>query len=307
METFAPPDTAVAGHVGGTARTRGNAVLRARTRGGTARPQRAAAVAGVETGQAVPAPLQIGILDRDSGFLLVLAKRLERLEWKHHELATTVPTKRIAAMALDALILDPAVLGPRSWDWLERLCQARPKFRIIVCTGPSTVTERVRALEMGVDDWLSKPCHPEELVARIEAVVGNRRRPEPRSLETLTAGELEIRRDQYQAFVAGRSLSLTRREFELIELLASAGNEVFERELIYKRLWGPGMVRNDRSLDVFVHKLRRKLEAASPGWRYVHTHWGLGYRFAAEPSEGSELAPRELEPELELAGARLAA
>jgi DNA-binding response OmpR family regulator len=268
-------------------------------------------VAGAEAGQAAPTPLQIAILDRDSGFLVVLAKRLERLEWKHHELSATIPTKTIASMDLDALIVDPAVLGPRFWDWLERLCQARPKFRIIVCTGPSTVTERVRALEMGVDDWLSKPCHPEELLARIEAVVGHRRRPEPRSLETITAGELDIRRDQYQAFAGGLSLSLTRREFELIELLASATNEVFERELIYKRLWGPGMVRNDRSLDVFVHKLRRKLEAASPGWRYIHTHWGLGYRFAAEPSENSELAPelapRELEPVLELAGARLAA
>ena len=307
METSAPTNSGVAGHGGGPARQRGAVALRARPRGSTPRARRAAAVADAEVGQASSAPLQVGILDRDSGFLLVLAKRLERLEWKQHELATTVPTKRIAAMALDALIVDPAVLGPRSWDWLERLCQARPKFRIIVCTGPSTVTERVRALEMGVDDWLSKPCHPEELVARIEAVVGNRRRPEPRSLETLTAGELEIRRDQYQAFVEGRSLNLTRREFELIELLASAGNEVFERELIYRRLWGPGMVRNDRSLDVFVHKLRRKLEGASPGWRYIHTHWGLGYRFAAEPSEDAAPAPRELEPVLELAGARLAA
>jgi DNA-binding response OmpR family regulator len=107
--------------------------------------------------------------------------------------------------------------------------------------------------------------------------------------------------------VSGRSLSLTRREFELIELLASADNKVFERELIYKRLWGPGMVRNDRSLDVFVHKLRRKLEGASPGWRYIHTHWGLGYRFAAQPSEDSEPAPRELEPVLESAGVPIAA
>jgi DNA-binding response OmpR family regulator len=253
----------------------------------TPRAQRPSAVAADQTASVQPVPLEIAILDRDSGFLVVLAKRLERIEWKYRELAATVPTKKIASMEVDALIVDPALLGPRSWDWLERLCQARPKFRIIVCTGPSTVTERVRALEMGVDDWLSKPCHPEELVARIEAVVGHRRRPEPRNLEPLTAGEVEIRRDQYQAFVAGRSLNLTRREFELIELLAGASNEVFERELIYKRLWGPAMVRNDRSLDVFVHKLRGKLERASPCWRYIHTHWGLGYRFSAEPVDGS--------------------
>jgi len=252
------------------------------------------------------APLRVAVLDRDSGFLLVLAKRLDALEWEHRELAPAVPTKRIAAMAIDALIVDPAVLGPRCWSWLERLCRARPRFRILVCTSTSTVTERVRALEMGVDDWLSKPCHPEELVARIEAVVGHRRRPE-RNLEPTKIGEVEIRPDQYQAFVAGRGLGLTRREFELIELLAGAGNDVFERELIFQRLWGPAMARNDRTVDVFVHKLRRKLERASPGWRYIHTHWGIGYRLAPEAISAFSVTPLELEPEDAPTSARLAA
>ncbi len=241
-----------------------------------------------------PAPLRIAVLDRDSGFLVVLAKRLERLEWSHHVLAPTVSTKKIASMCLDALVVDLAVLGPRPWRWLERLCLAGPQYHVIICTGPSTVTERVRALQMGADDWLSKPCHPEELVARIEAVVRHRRRPEPRSIEPVTVGEVEIRCDQYQAFVAGRSLRLTRREFEFIELLAGADNEIFERELIYKRLWGPAMARNDRSLDVFVHKLRRKLQRASPRWRYIHTHWGVGFRFSAEPVDRSDAALDDL-------------
>jgi DNA-binding response OmpR family regulator len=269
-------------------------------------------VASTEAAAVRPAPLQVAILDRDSGFLLVLAKRLERLEWTHHELATTVPTRTIASMRVDALVVDPAILGPRAWDWLERLCRARPQFRLVICTGPSTVTERVRALQMGVDDWLSKPCHPEELLARIEAVVGHRRQEDARDFEPLMVGELKIRRDQYQAFAGGRSLRLTRREFELIELLAAGGGETFERELICTRLWGPAGARHDRTLDVFVHKLRRKLERASPGWRYVHTHWGHGYSFAAEPVGGSVVAASEApgpepEPVLEPSSARLAA
>ena len=96
------------------------------------------------------------------------------------------------------------------------------------------------------------------------------------------AGEVEIRTDRFQAFVAGHSLDLTRREFELIELLAAAEGRVLEREEIYSRLWGYAMVRGDRSVDVFVRKLRQKLERASPRWRYIHTHFGIGYRFAAE-------------------------
>jgi DNA-binding response OmpR family regulator len=98
----------------------------------------------------------------------------------------------------------------------------------------------------------------------------------------VTLGEVEVRPDQYQAFVAGRSLELTRREFQLIELLCDARGEVLGRELIYESLWGYEMARNDRSVDVFVHKLRRKLKDASPEWRYVHTHPRTGYRLAAE-------------------------
>jgi DNA-binding winged helix-turn-helix (wHTH) protein len=79
------------------------------------------------------------------------------------------------------------------------------------------------------------------------------------------------------------SVDLTRREFELIQLLAEAEGQVLQREEIYERVWGYAMVHGDRSVDVFVRKLRQKLERASPGWRYIHTHFGIGYRFAGEP------------------------
>jgi DNA-binding response OmpR family regulator len=230
-----------------------------------------------------PAPLRIAVLDRDSGFLQVLTKRLERIGWEHRLLASTVPAEAIVPMRLSALVVDLAVLGPQCWDWLERLCQALPDLGVIVCTGSSTVAQRVRGLRLGADDWLTKPCHPEELIARVEAVARRRRRVDARTTaQPIIAGEVEIRPDQYQAFVDGRSIDLTRREFELIELLASSGGRVLEREFIYQRLWGYSMVRGDRSVDVFVRKLRQKLERASPGWRYIHTHFGIGYRFAAE-------------------------
>ena len=229
------------------------------------------------------APLRIAVLDRDSGFLQVLSKRLERVGWEHRVLASTVPAEAIVPMRLSALVVDLAVLGPQCWDWLERLCQALPDLGVIVCTGSSTVAQRVRGLRLGADDWLGKPCHPEELIARVEAVVRRRRRVDARATaQALIAGEVEIRPDQYQAFVEGRSIDLTRREFELIELLAGSDGRVLEREFIYQRLWGYSMVRGDRSVDVFVRKLRQKLERASPEWRYIHTHFGIGYRFAAE-------------------------
>jgi DNA-binding response OmpR family regulator len=102
-------------------------------------------------------------------------------------------------------------------------------------------------------------------------------------VEPLAVGEIEIRSDQFQAFARGSSVDLTRREFELIQLLAEAEGHVLQREEIYERVWGYAMVHGDRSVDVFVRKLRQKLERASPGWRYIHTHFGIGYRFAPEP------------------------
>ena len=238
-------------------------------------------------GPANAQPLRIAVIDTDSGFLQVLSKRLERLGWEHRVLASAVPVETVVAMRLGALVVDLAVLGPQAWEYLEKVCSEMPGLAVVVCTGPSTVAQRVRGLRLGADDWLSKPCHPEELIARVEAVARRRRRAEARVVEgPVVAGDLEIRADRFQAFVEGRSVDLTRREFELIELLANAEGRVLEREDVYQRVWGYAMARGDRSVDVFVRKLRQKLEKASPRWRYIHTHFGVGYRFSAEPAEG---------------------
>jgi DNA-binding response OmpR family regulator len=238
-------------------------------------------------GSGSPQSLRIAVLDRDSGFLTVLAKRLERAGWEYRVLASPVAPETIIPMRLAAIVVDLTVIGSTWQTWLERLCGALPELGVVVCTGGSTVAQRVRGLRLGADDWLTKPCHPEELIARVESVVRRRRRLAAASVaEPVLAGEVEIHRDQYQAFVRGASIDLTRREFELIELLASSGGRVLEREFVYQRLWGYAMVRGDRSVDVFVRKLRQKLERVSPGWRYIHTHFGIGYRFAAEPVDG---------------------
>jgi DNA-binding response OmpR family regulator len=172
---------------------------------------------------------------------------------------------------------------------------------VLVCTGQSTVAQRVRGLRLGADDWVTKPCHPEEVIARVEAVVRRRKRAEPRVADAPVAiGEVEIRADQFQVFAGGASVDLTRRQFELIRLLAEAEGEVLQREEIYERVWGYAMVRGDRSVDVFVRKLRQKLERASPEWRYIHTHFGIGYRFAAEavdaPKRAAAPTPDHSEP-----------
>jgi DNA-binding response OmpR family regulator len=198
-------------------------------------------------------------------------------------------------MRLGAFVVDLALLGPHAWPYLERVTAELPALPVVVCTGQSTVAQRVRGLRLGADDWLTKPCHPEELIARLEAVARRRRLADGAAADAVVAGEIEIRPDQYQAFADGSSIDLTRREFELVSLLAAAEGRVLEREEIYQRVWGYTMAHGDRSVDVFVRKLRSKFQKASPDWNYIHTHFGVGYRFAAQRAEpaagGGDLAP----------------
>ena len=239
-----------------------------------------------EAPAAAPAAVRIAVVDSDSGFVRVLAKRLGAVGWRAQLLASPPSVEELTGMRLHAIVIDTALLGSEAWTYLEQLCGQPAAPAVVVCTGPSSVAQRVRGLRLGADDWVAKPCHPEEVIARVEAVVRRRRRADARA-ETgpVVAGQLEIRADQFQAFVAGHSLDLTRREFELLQLLADARGTVLQREEIYQRVWGYAMAHGDRSVDVFVRKLRQKLETASPRWRYIHTHFGIGYRFDPETDE----------------------
>ena len=231
--------------------------------------------------------IRLAVIDTDSAFITPLAKRLEAAGWEHRVLPGSIPLDELVAMKLNALLVDISVLGPDGWGFLEQVCGAVPGLGVLVCTGRSTVAQRVRGLRLGADDWISKPSHPEEVMARAEAVARRRRRSSQRAeAGPLVAGDLEIREDQYQAFVSGQSIGLTRREFELLHLLADAHGQVIEREDIYQKVWGYAMAHGDRSVDVFVRKLRQKLQRHSAGWRYIHTHFGIGYRFDPEPLVG---------------------
>mgnify|MGYP001084931958 CR=1 FL=1 len=236
--------------------------------------------------------LRLAILDSDSGFVRVLVKRAEDLGWHYRRLEVAPRSDDLVAMRVNALVVDLALLGPGAWDFLERVSLALPGLGIVVCTGRSSVSQRVRGLRLGADDWITKPCHPEEVLARVEAVVRRRRQTSSRAeREPLLAGELEIRADQFQAFVRGASVDLTRREFEVLELLARSRGTVLQREEIYQAVWGYAMVHGDRSVDVFVRKVRQKLERASPAWSYIHTHFGVGYRFEPERADGAGEEP----------------
>jgi DNA-binding response OmpR family regulator len=241
------------------------------------------------------ASVRIALIDDDSGFFAVLDRRFDALGWDRRVLGYAPGPDQLAAQRLHVVIVNPAITG---LDYVERTAVALPGLALLVCTGASTLADRVRGLRGGADDWLTKPCHPEELVARVQAVLRRRRLADHAAEDaTIVAGELTIRPDRFQAFVTGASADLTRKEFELLHLLAQAEGRVLQREEIYQRVWGYTMVRGDRSVDVFVRKLRQKLDPISPDWNYLHTQFGVGYRFAAEPRGSATGGRAEVAPQ----------
>jgi DNA-binding response OmpR family regulator len=247
-------------------------------------------------GAPAPAAVRLAIVDSDSGFVRVLSNRVGAVGWRAEVLSTPPPVEELSRMRQHAIVIDPAALGSEAWPYLGQLCSSASAQAVVVCTGPTSVAQRVRGLRLGADDWVTKPCHPEEVLARVEAALRARQAGTvtAEALEPVVAGELEIRADMFEAFVGGRAVGLTRREFELLQLVSAAAGRVIPRERIYERVWGYAMAHGDRSVDVFVRKLRKKLEAASPGWRYLHTHFGVGYRFDAKEAADS---PEDGDPE----------
>jgi DNA-binding response OmpR family regulator len=102
--------------------------------------------------------------------------------------------------------------------------------------------------------------------------------------ELLRAGPLEVRPEESLALAQGRPLTLSVREFELLVELARRSGRIISREALYELVWRDHLRPGDRSVDVYVHKLRAKLEDVLPEWRFIHTHVGFGYRFSSEPS-----------------------
>jgi DNA-binding response OmpR family regulator len=227
----------------------------------------------------------LGVIDGDAGFRLVLEKRLAAAQWELLELSGTESIDDLLALKLSGILIDVATLERRFWEYLDGVSEQLPGIPLMVMGEASSVDERVRALRRGADDWIGRPCHAEEVVARAQAILRRKQRA-PGRLESrpLIAGSLEIRPDRYEALVDGENVGLTRREFEVLHLLAAARGKALERDEIYQRVWGYDMAHGDRSVDVFVRKLRQKLERPR-GWRFIHTHHGVGYRFDPEHAD----------------------
>jgi two-component system, OmpR family, response regulator MtrA len=215
--------------------------------------------------------------DRTTADLVALYLRHAGYE-VHVEHAGDRAIARLAEAAYDLLVLDVMLPGADGLEICRRV-RERDGTGIILLTARTSEEERVRGLELGADDYVPKPFSPRELVARVGAVL--RRRP-PGSAHLLRRGELTINRAAHTVTVEGRMVDLTPSEFALLEALASRPGHVRTRAQLLDVLPGDRPESLERTVDVHVRNLRRKLEVDPSAPRYVQTVLGAGYRFAPD-------------------------
>ena len=174
----------------------------------------------------------------------------------------------------DIILLDLNLPDMSGYEVLRSLRVAKVKTPILILSGLSSIEDKVKGLGFGADDYLSKPFHKDELIARIHAIV---RRSQGHAQSIITMGDLEIDLDEKMAAVGGKRVPLTTKEYQMLELLALRKGTTLTKEMFLNHLYG-GMDEPElKIIDVFICKLRKKLANASAGRNYIETIWGRGY------------------------------
>jgi len=176
-------------------------------------------------------------------------------------------------------LLDIMIPGSDGLELCRQIRQSKSltAVHIIFLTAKSGEVDRVRGLELGGDDYITKPFSPRELIARVRAVL--RRAREGPQLETLRFGNIEIDTASMIVRIGGKAVSTTTREFRLLEYLARHPARVFTRDQLLDAVWTEGSFVTPRSVDVYVRRLREKIEADPDNPSYLKTIRGMGYRF----------------------------
>jgi DNA-binding response OmpR family regulator len=149
--------------------------------------------------------------------------------------------------------------------------------RVIFLTAKTGESDRIKGFELGGDDYITKPFSPRELIARVRAVL--RRTSQPEQAEILTLGPIEIDASSMILKVGGRTVPTTAREFRLLHYLASHRARVFTRDQLLDAVWSAGCFVTPRSVDVYMRRLREKIEPNPENPSYLKTVRGIGYRF----------------------------
>lgn len=225
------------------------------------------------------------VVDDEENILRLLEHNLTREGYR----VTGVTCGREAVKAAreekpDLIILDIMLPEMDGYDVLRALKAGRETSAVpvIMLSAKDEVLDRVLGLELGADDYVSKPFSPREIVARVKvhlrrsAQLAGIRADEKKEV---SLNRLVIRPEKYEAVLDGVKLELTLKEFELLHLMAENPGRVFTRDMLLERIWGYDSVRETRTVDVHIRYLRQKIEKDPANPEYIETVRGVGYRF----------------------------
>ena len=187
----------------------------------------------------------------------------------------------------DLVLLDLNLPDMSGFEVLRSLRVAKVKTPILILSGYSAIEDKVKGLGLGADDYLAKPFHKDELVARIHAVV---RRSKGHAQSIVQVGDLSVNLDEKTAEIAGERVHLTGKEYQMLEYLSLRRGTRVTKEMFLSQLYGgldePGI----KIIDIFMCKLRRKLAEASHGKDYIETVWGRGYMLRETPQRQAQIS-----------------
>jgi len=174
----------------------------------------------------------------------------------------------------DIILLDLNLPDMSGYEVLRTLRISKIKTPILILSGLAGIEDKVRGLGFGADDYMTKPFHKDELVARIQAII---RRSQGHAQSLITIGDLVVNLDAKSVEIAGQRVHLTGKEYQILEMLSLRKGSTLTKDMFLNHLYG-GMDEPElKIIDVFICKLRKKIASASGGQNYIETVWGRGY------------------------------
>lgn len=222
---------------------------------------------------------KIFIVDDEKSIVTLLTYNMEKagyetdVAYDGNEAITMAMTNQY-----DLIILDVMLPGVDGLEVCKTLRQNKVETPILILTAREDEFDKVLGLELGADDYITKPFSPREIVARVKAILRRARQPVPEEYTAIEIGDLTIYPEKYEATLKGQSLSFTRKEFELLAYLTKHKGMVLSRDQLLNEIWDYDFAGDTRIVDVHISRLRDKIEENSKNPLYIKTVHGLGYK-----------------------------
>ncbi|MGE5371198.1 MAG: response regulator transcription factor [Solirubrobacterales bacterium] len=227
--------------------------------------------------------MKVLIAEDDPKIVQLIKLYLEKEQYEVITAATGAQAvTRFETESPDMVILDlmmPALSGIEVLKAIRRSHQTP----VIILTAKDDEVDKILGLEIGADDYVTKPFSPRELVARVKSLWRRVQTPQQPTGERLAFAGLTLELGRREVVSDGHPVHLTPREYDLLVLLAQAQGRPFGRDLLLERVWGYDFPGDDRTVDVHIKRLRQKLE--NNGYSYIQTVWGVGYKFEVRAKE----------------------